>query len=202
MSFRKEKKFRVTIGEFNRFKSELLNKGMKILHESRLINSIYFDTNEQSMFNQSEEGLLPRKKIRIRWYNENFKMTLEKKISSIEGRFKTTESLGNILDPNAIMNKSLFDSQYGSIHPILKVSYIRTYYEYHLMRITFDEQIKYKNSKDKFNRVYTDPERVIEIKVPVACDDDYIEKYIPYPTSRFSKYSRGILLSSSDLCEF
>lgn len=61
MSFRKEK-FRVTIGEFNRFKSELLNKGMKILHESRLINSIYFDTNEQSMFNQSEEGLLPRKK--------------------------------------------------------------------------------------------------------------------------------------------
>lgn len=100
------------------------------------------------------------------------------------------------------MNKSLFDSQYGSIHPSLKVSYIRTYYEYHLMRITFDEQIKYKNSKDKFNRVYTDPERVIEIKVPVACDDDYIEKYIPYPTSRFSKYSRGILLSSSDLCEF
>ena len=43
---------------------------------------------------------------------------------------------------------------------------------------------------------------LVEIKTPVDCGDDFIKKSIPYPTSRFSKYSRGLLISQRQLGEF
>ena len=46
------------------------------------------------MFEESEEGVLPRKKIRVRWYNDQKeRLSLEEKTSSIEGRFKKTTSI-------------------------------------------------------------------------------------------------------------
>jgi len=49
---------------------------------------------------------------------------------------------------------------------------------------------------------YKDPERVVEIKTPIGFGDDFIEKSIPYQTSRFSKYSRGLLISNKQFSEF
>ena len=79
MSFRKEKKFRVTINDFNNFKVFLLQKGMKKLYEPRIIHSAYYDTKNLQTFSDSEEGTLPRKKFRVRWYNNSFEYTFEKK---------------------------------------------------------------------------------------------------------------------------
>ena len=93
------------------------------------------------------------------------------------------------------------DTQYGHIHPILKVSYTRSYFIFNHMRITFDKDISYQNLKYANKRKYFDPERVIEIKISADCPDDFVEKFIPFPTARFSKYSRGLLLSSGDLNE-
>ena len=93
MSFRKEKKAALTHSDLIVLKEKLLSKGMKSLYPSRRINSLYFDTRGFRMFEESEEGLTPRKKIRIRWYNESSTYSLEKKISSIEGRFKETEKI-------------------------------------------------------------------------------------------------------------
>ena len=67
MSFRKEKKFRLSKFEFDSLKNNLRLKGMKALYAKRVINSLYYDTELHSMYNDSEEGLLPRKKVRIRW---------------------------------------------------------------------------------------------------------------------------------------
>jgi hypothetical protein len=39
----------------------------------------------------------------------------------------------------------------------------------------------------------------MEVKVPMSCTDDYIEGLINHPTSRFSKYSRGLLFSDGML---
>ena len=44
-------------------KQSLLIKGMKPLFEKRNVNSIYFDNSNLDMFSQSEEGVLPRKKL-------------------------------------------------------------------------------------------------------------------------------------------
>jgi SPX domain protein involved in polyphosphate accumulation len=197
MSFRKERKYKLTIYEFNILKDLLAKKGMKKLHEPRKINSLYYDNEFNEMFHHSEEGVLPRKKIRIRWYNTNFKSNLETKISSVEGRFKTTKPVcaESIKD----FPKTFFDQDYGLVSPSLLVSYVREYYSVNSMRLTFDSFIEYTNFKGLSKRVYEDPEKVMEIKVDIDTSDDFIETLIPYATVRFSKYSRGVLFSNGGL---
>jgi hypothetical protein len=36
----------------------------------------------------------------------------------------------------------------------------------------------------------------MEVKTSIEISDDSIEKIIKYPTARFSKYSRGLLISN------
>ena len=197
MSFRKERKYKLTIYEFNILKDLLAQKGMKKLHEPRRINSLYYDNEQNEMFHHSEEGVLPRKKIRIRWYNTNFKSNLETKISSLEGRFKTTKPV--CVDSMKDFPRNFVDQDYGLLSPSLLVSYKREYYSINSMRLTFDSFIEYTNFKDLSKTVYEDPEKVMEVKVDIDTADDFIETLIPYATVRFSKYSRGILFSNGGL---
>ena len=201
LSFRKEMKFRLTLSDFLKFESLLQQKGMATLFEPRLINSVYFDTVNLNMFNDSEEGVLPRKKVRIRWYNDSKVFTLENKISSIEGRFKKTSKLENNISENILLTRNRIDSQYGQIRPILKVSYKRAYFMFENMRITFDRDISYQSLKYAGTQKHYDPERVIEIKIPSNCPDDFVKRIIPFPTTRFSKYARGLLFTLGDLSE-
>ena len=96
MSFRKEFKFRVTNNDLILIKKRLLSDTMSVLYPSRRVNSIYFDTKCLKMFTESEEGTLPRKKIRLRWYNDDENKSLEKKISALEGRYKKTKNNNNV----------------------------------------------------------------------------------------------------------
>ena len=201
MSFRKEKKFRVTVSDFYKFQGQLHQQGMETLFEPRLITSVYFDTVDLNMFHDSEEGVFPRKKVRIRWYDDSKVFTLENKTSSIEGRFKVTSKLENNISESELFRRHRMDAQYGNVQPTLKVSYKRSYVVFKEMRITFDKNICYQNLKYADRRKYYDPERVIEIKIPANCPDDFVERFIPFPTARFSKYSRGLLLSLGDLSE-
>ena len=159
------------------------------------MNSLYFDNHDLEMYHHSEEGVSPRKKVRIRWYNDEDKFTFEKKISSIEGRFKTAESLENLNSLEGILTHKPFDNQYGLLLPSLKVSYERTYFSFNGVRITFDNDINYNNLRLNNMLNHKDPERVIEIKAPTEISNDFIERLMPHPGARFSKYSRGILIS-------
>jgi hypothetical protein len=69
------------------------------------------------------------------------------------------------------------------------------------MRITFDANIKYQNLRQNNMLIQKDPVQVIEIKVPIEISDNFIEKIVPYPTARFSKYCRGLLISERQLSE-
>ena len=111
MSFRKEKKYRLTYSDQKILKKTLFYKGMKILYPKREINSVYFDTDNFDFYLNSEEGVLPRKKIRVRWYNQNrSKIFKETKISSIEGRFKINKPF---LDQNILFERE--DKKFQSI---------------------------------------------------------------------------------------
>ena len=197
---REEFKLVFGVSEFNTFLSSNIKDFTK-LFTGRKIKSLYFDTINLNMFHDSEEGILPRKKVRIRWYNNNLKFRLENKISSIEGRFKVTSKIENNILENELYMKNRLDEQYGHIQPILKVSYKRSYFMINDMRITFDRDITYQNLRHANKRKYYDPERVIEIKTPAVYPDDFVEKIIPYSTARFSKYTRGLLLSLGCLSE-
>jgi len=65
MSFRIELKIPATCSDMFQIKQELLQSGMESLYPKRKIESIYFDNTIKKMFLDSEEGSLPRKKIRI-----------------------------------------------------------------------------------------------------------------------------------------
>ena len=69
-----------------------MDNNIKKLYPERKIISLYYDNINNQMFKDSIEGVLPRKKIRIRFYPNDIKkkFSLETKISSFEGRFKKT----------------------------------------------------------------------------------------------------------------
>jgi len=195
MSFRKEKKYRLSYSDMLILKAHLRECGMAPLHPSRLISSCYFDTHDLSLYEESEEGVLPRKKVRVRWYNNDASFTKEVKVSSVEGRFKYTEKLPFLASLSELKKITFFDQVYGSLAAVLVVSYEREYYSLGDLRVTFDSQISYKDCRLESMPMYADEECVMEVKVPIDCEDDYIERLISHPTSRFSKYSRGLLYS-------
>ena len=195
MSFRKEKKFRLSPSDSMSIKSILLEEGMSPLHPPRYVNSCYFDTADLSMFKESEEGVLPRKKVRGRWYDHDNKFTKETKISSIEGRYKISEKIKECPTIDSIKAINIFDQLYGMLKPTIIVSYQREYYSFQGLRITFDANITYKNLRKLSPQIFRDDECVMEIKVPIGVHDDHIEGLIQHSTSRFSKYSRGLLQS-------
>ena len=67
-----------------KFKYWLKINDIKNIFRDRLVTSIYFDNNNQSLY-ESEEGVVPREKIRLRFYDNNRIKFCEKK-SSPEGR--------------------------------------------------------------------------------------------------------------------
>ena len=165
---------------------------MKDLFPARFINSIYFDTDHLNLFSDSEEGVLPRKKIRVRWYSNEIKLKKETKISSIEGRYKLSD---NFISPDFLktLKGSIIDNNYGLLRPTLMVRYSREYFTFKELRITFDTNIRYSDLRSKISKPVYDEECVMEIKTSSEISDDYIEKIVQHPTARFSKYSRGML---------
>jgi len=192
MSFRKEKKFRLTLSDMQLLKSNFLSQGMNELYPMRKVNSCYFDTNEIEMFHDSDQGVLPRKKIRIRNYNDEKIFTEETKISSEEGRFKKTKKISEQTGENTYEN--IIDNNYGILKPTLYISYFREYFFLKGLRITFDRDIEYKNLRMITSLTMKDHECVMEIKTSIDVEDNYISKVIDMPNARFSKYCRGILI--------
>jgi len=193
LSYRKEKKYSLTGSDFVNIKKIMLDKGMQTLYPSRIVNSCYFDSSELTFFHHSEEGVLPRKKVRIRWYDNIHFFKKETKISSIEGRFKYTEDVSDINSIHKLLNSNIIDNSYGKLLPKIIISYEREYFILNKLRITFDKNILYTNLKLSAHPNTRDTNCVMEVKTPFECDDDYIEFLVPYPTSRFSKYTRGLI---------
>ena len=154
MSFRFEEKYIINIKYKNHLMNYLNEFEIKQLYPKRKISSIYFDNFYKEMFLHSEEGLVPRKKLRIRKYpsEENSKFFFEKKINSVEGKYK----ISKIIKKNKyieFLKKGIFDKNYGICKPQVEVNYNREYYKLRDLRVTIDSEIKYKkfNSNINFN---------------------------------------------------
>jgi len=190
MSFRKEIKFKLSTSDSILLKSQLLDFGMKVIYPKRQVNSCYFDNYDYLFLHQSLDGVVPRKKIRLRWYNDNYSIKKETKITSIEGRFKIAEDYKINQLPN-FPKLNLFDKVYGNLTPSILIKYSREYYKYKGLRLTFDGNILYQNLRSILSKEYIDNQRVMEIKTSIDTSDDFINKYISFPTTEFSKYVRG-----------
>ena len=123
MSFRKEIKLILNRRKSLDFKKMIFSKGAVEMYPKRKISSLYFDNFAKQSHIDSEEGVLPRKKIRIRTYpnEENKKYLFEKKISSTEGRYKVSKKISLELYNKMIKlkviinirNENVSDAAYG-----------------------------------------------------------------------------------------
>jgi hypothetical protein len=192
MSFRLEEKIIFNDSDLVSFRHFLRNKKVKKLYPQRLILSIYFENKLFQSYEDSEEGILPRKKIRIRSYpNDNTQtFTLEIKTSSIEGRYKISNNI-SVFQKNHYLKFGTLNDLYGMVMPVVTVSYIREYYKLENFRITVDTNITYKNYLT--NNLITEKMNVVELKASFLQDPDRLLKLIPYSRSRFSKYSNAVL---------
>jgi hypothetical protein len=195
VSFRKEEKIRIDQNQlFNLLDWIHQNGGFK-LYETRTISSTYFDNDQMQMFLDSEEGCVPRKKIRVRSYSKQTHKTsqssLEIKTSSVEGRHKVTNK---DFDLKKIMTIGYFDKDYGICKPKVRVSYSRAYYKVHDVRLTIDRYIEYTkiNSQGKGFYKCVETDIVGEIKAEDFVPIEYLHKKFHFDRVRFSKYSKAI----------
>ena len=191
MSFRIEEKLSIDRNNIIEFKNYLAKKTAKQIYQKRKIESLYFENCNYDMYNDSLEGLTPRKKIRIRNYpdSQDNNLYLEFKISSVEGRFKTR----TIIDKNKLDNlktKGILDPQYGLCKPCLYVVYDREYFKIDDVRISIDNNIKYKLY---LNNIFeSDESSIVEIKTSIKKNLDEFLVDLPYQKKRFSKYCNAV----------
>lgn len=193
MSFRIEEKLLVRTNQLAGLHKWLSEEEAILLHPKRRIFSTYFDTAHWDLYDQSEEGNIPRKKIRIRTYNakghfENGN-SLEIKISSVEGRFKTVEKLSHD-DVRTLFADGYFDPSFGLCEPVVSVGYDREYFQVADVRLTIDTEIEYTAFGSFF--AINDGSSAVEVKAPYRTSMDMLVKKIPFRRTRFSKYSRAI----------
>lgn len=194
MSFRIEEKIAVTVTQLQASLGDLMSAGACELHPPRLVHSHYFDTYDFRAFSESEEGLLPRRKVRLRYYGAAKIVpdyySLETKISSVEGRFKTTRRI-TASRGREKLKIGIFDTALGHISQVLKVSYKRSYLKLGDCRITLDTSICYQrpNMQERF----WEPLTVIEVKSNVGSLIDEDVPILAAPRVRFSKFCRGLM---------
>tara|TARA_B100001250_G_scaffold410572_1_gene437284 strand:+ start:1236 stop:1844 length:609 start_codon:yes stop_codon:yes gene_type:complete len=196
MNFRLEEK--ISYKNFNvfEFKKWLISNNAKSLYPSRIINSIYFDKNFK-MYDDSIEGTVPRKKIRIRTYNtENFfssKKNFKKEIKNTFYNYRSKRTDNFYYDKNNFF-AGIYDQDYGICKPILNVVYQRSYYKIFNIRLTLDENITYRkiNNRRLSNISIKDNDYVVELKTGNVNNIDFLKEMFPIPRTRFSKYCRGV----------
>lgn len=191
MSFRIEDKLYIKSENLIDFKNFLKINFCKSLYKPRIIESLYFDNNKLQTYNDSIEGMVPRKKIRIRNYplSDDKKFYFEIKNSSVEGRFKTRK----IIDNNKfeeIKKIGIYDEQYGICAPKLFVKYNREYFKVKDVRVSIDTNIEYRDYKTNFR--VSDDRVIAELKASKNKDADELTKDFPIQRIRFSKYCFGM----------
>lgn len=192
MSFRQEDKIFCNKHQSFEILNHLKKKGLNKIYPGRKILSTYFDNKALQMFRDSEEGVLPRKKIRFREYPDfSEEKFFETKISSIEGRFKITKKIDNN-QFNKYISYGYYEKDYGECFPTAVIQYYRNYYVLEKFRFTFDQNIVYKtfNSSNSIQENFN----IIEIKSPMNLDNNFFDYTIYGSKNRFSKYSNAINL--------
>ena len=124
----------------------IINKyNLKELYPKREITSIYFDTNEFEYFHLSQEGILPRKKVRIRFYNKG-SYNLEIKFQDFNSKIK---KVIKSIDIKNINNFFLQNGIKEILKPKIIVNFSRKYFTTHAGRVTIDKDLNYSICKQK-----------------------------------------------------
>ena len=181
-----EKKFFIDSLPLKRVEAEIVKHGFNPIFKERLIKSLYYDTEDFKSYIESSEGVVPRKKFRIRSYDKKNHFQLEIKSQQIDGRYKKTTPI------NEYSNK-LFDKEYGMLEKKLFTEYKRKYFSNNYLRLTLDFEIKFE--KLSRQKVIFGNKFVIELK-PLSeysvQSQQLAENMFNTPEVSFSKYEKAV----------
>ena len=183
---RVEKKFIIKKTSIKVTENNIKKIGFKEIYKPRLVNSLYYDTLNFNCFKDSEEGIVPRKKYRVRNYNSDKNYQLDIKYQNFNGRYKRTEKLSTV-------PKNFFDNDYGKLEKKVFVNYYRKYFSFNEIRLTFDYEIKFKNLSS--NKTINNNYLIIELKNLNNYDelvDEYTSDMFNLPFSSYSKYEKAV----------
>ena len=172
-------------------------------YPSRTVHSLYLDTGDLQFYTAGLTRQLPRKKIRLRWYNHNnselISPQLEVKINNEQGKSKHIYPASPIAFPistahsfNSLLSPVICPQE---LHPMLIVSYTRHYFSSPnaIYRLTFDCNIHYSLPSAKFkisSPTMQNHNFIMEMKVT----SPHAPLHCPLPTISFSKYLEGCRL--------
>jgi hypothetical protein len=170
--------------------NKILNSGYFELYEERNIESVYYDNIKLQSFNDSNEGSIPRKKIRIRSY-DGFKNDFNYEIKEVNanGRFKSVKKVSSLPE-------KCIDDIYKVMYPLVIIRYKRKYFTNNFIRLTLYWEINYQEFKSK--KTYKSRHLVLESKL--SDGTKYNEelnniKIFGLNNVSFSKYKEAINLS-------
>ena len=163
-------------------------------YKNRTVNSIYFDTNDYSFLRANIDGISFRKKIRIRWYNNNLNnfffeekvkrnFLVSKKIKKINfplGGKTFEDNLNKYF--NSEINNNLINSNYKIV---LKTNYKRSYWLSNdkKIRATIDTNLKTSPGYDLDTNIYLS-DSILEFK--------YLPRYENYFRNFFKEIESGL----------
>lgn len=166
------------------------------LYVPRRVTSTYFDNNIFQMYHETVEGLVPRKKIRLRCYADHVidctgDHRLEIKESTERDRLKEST---DVTDFASVLSSGLFDRIYGLCTPKVTVTYLRSYFQLGRARLTLDRDIRYSPPTGTYlvAPAVSEPNFALEVKAPIDYPLDDILNDFPLPRVHFSKYERAI----------
>jgi hypothetical protein len=181
-----EKKFFIDSLSLKGIEAEIVKHGFNPIFKERIIKSLYYDTTDFKCYKESSEGVVPRKKYRIRSYDKKNYYQLEVKSQQIDGRYKKTTPI------NEYSNK-LFDKEYGMLEKKLFTEYKRKYFSNSYLRLTLDFEIKFE--KLSRQKVIFGNKFLIELK-PIseysAQSQQLAENMFNTPEVSFSKYEKAV----------
>tara|TARA_B110000444_G_C18574092_1_gene470817 strand:+ start:15 stop:668 length:654 start_codon:yes stop_codon:yes gene_type:complete len=202
-----EKKF-----VFGKYQNDFIEKILLInnfskVYPDRVINSIYLDTLNFDFAKDNINGISERKKIRIRWYNDEInKIYLEEKNKRNFFIWKNISKLDiftsekNLLKDLKIFLNNSKNMKYNNYNYnfILKTNYKRNYWlsANGKIRATIDTEINASPAYNK-SKIVCLPETILEFKFSQNLEsyfrDFFSQKHLNIRSKKYSKYIQSFL---------
>lgn len=166
---------------------------LKLVKEfnDRNITSIYYDTDSFKYYYDSEEGLTPRKKVRLRFYNENEnEKNLEIKFTLANHRKKITFNKVKELEVVEYLKNINIDD---IIKPKLIINYTRKYFKNRQGRFNIDYNISCKRFRDSKSFPFNfKSKKILEFKTTRIEEKFNFLSNFSLKENRSSKYCEAI----------
>lgn len=194
MKPRTETKLLIERSQLPSFYQWLSRNSAKGLYVSRRVSSTYFDNSSLQMFQETAQGLIPRRKMRIRCYGHHSPTCgsshfVEIKQTDITGRSKSSLESDTW---KRFFRDGWSSSNYGVTFPKAHVTYVRDYFSVLGVRLTIDRDITYFHP-DLSNHIGEDDRIAVEIKAAAGMDPDWEANTFPFSRIHFSKYERAMI---------